>query len=226
LAMAKVKQNVVIKGTKEGLVFHLDDTCSFEQLLEELREKIEKSHQQILTGPVISIVVKLGMRYVSASQEQQIREILKRRGNLVVKTIESDVMLKEEALRDKLASQMRVYTRTVRSGQVIRHEGDLLLLGDINSGALVMCTGNIFVLGSLRGTAHAGCEGNKQCIIAAHEMLPTQVRIAGIINPVPDGQESEEMARMGFAYIANGRLAIEKMNQLHKIRPELGRFVI
>jgi septum site-determining protein MinC len=224
--MTKTKQNVIIKGTKEGLVFHLDDTCSFDQLLEELQEKLEKSHQQILTGPVISIVVKLGMRYVSAKQEQQIRQILKQRGNLIVKAIDSEVVTKEEALRDKLASQVRVYARTVRSGQVIRHEGDLLLLGDINPGALVMCTGNLFVLGALRGAAHAGCDGNQSCIVAAHEMFPTQVRIAGVIHSVSDEQNPEEMARMQFVYITEGRLAIEKINQLHKIRPDLGRFVI
>lgn len=224
--MAKTKQNVVIKGTKEGLVFHLDDTCSFDRLLEELQEKLETSHQQILTGPIISITVKLGMRYVSTKQEQQIREILKKRGNLVVKAIESEVITKEEALRDKLASQVRVYARTVRSGQVIRHEGDLLLLGDVNPGALVMCTGNLFVLGALRGTGHAGCDGNQKCIVVAYEMFPTQIRIAGLVNFTSDEREPEKMARMEFAYITEGRLAIEKISQLHKIRPELGRFVI
>lgn len=224
--MTKTKQKVVIKGTKEGLVFLLDDACSFDELLEELQEKIEKSHQQILAGPIISIHVRLGMRYVTAKQEQRIREILKQRGNLVVRAIESEVITKEEALRDKLASQVRVYARTVRSGQVIRHEGDLLLLGDINSGALVMCTGSLFVLGALRGAAHAGCEGNQKCIIAAHQMFPTQVRIAGIMNPASDDRNPEEMTNMEFAYIAEGRLTIEKMNQLHKIRPDLGRFVI
>ncbi|AMA72125.1 MULTISPECIES: septum site-determining protein MinC [Aneurinibacillus] len=224
--MTKIKQKVMIKGTKEGLVFHMDDTCSFDSLLQELREKVENSHQRILTGPTVGITVKLGMRYVSEEQEQQIRDILRMRGNLVVKAIESDVITKEEALRDKLASQVRIYTRTVRSGQVIRHEGDLLLIGDVNPGALVMCTGNIFVLGSLRGTAHAGCNGNKESVIAAFEMFPAQIRIAGIVNRNSDGREPEELTWMEFAYVAEERLVIEKMNQLHKIRPELGRFVI
>ncbi|MBN6186513.1 septum site-determining protein MinC [Aneurinibacillus sp. BA2021] len=224
--MTKTKQKVVIKGTKEGLVFLLDDACSFDELLEELQEKIEKSHQQILAGPIISIQIRLGMRYVTGQQEQKIRDILKRRGNLVVRAIESEVITKEEALRDKLASQVRVYARTVRSGQVIRHEGDLLLLGDINSGALVMCTGSIFVLGAVRGSAHAGCDGNQKCIVAAHQMFPAQVRIAGLIHASTDERDPEQMTNMEFAYVSEGRLAIGKMNQLHKIRPDLGRFVI
>ena len=31
---------VTIKGTKDGLTLHLDDTCSFEELLHELEEKL------------------------------------------------------------------------------------------------------------------------------------------------------------------------------------------
>jgi septum site-determining protein MinC len=224
--MTKVKQKVIIKGTKEGLVFQLDDTCSFDGLLEELQEKVGSRHQNILTGPAATIIVKLGMRYVTPEQEKQITDIIQQQGNLVVKAVESNVITREEALLDKLASQMHVHTRTLRSGQVIRHEGDLLVLGDVNHGALLMCTGNIFVLGSLRGTAHAGCDGNQECIIAAFEMFPAQIRIAGIINKQWEEREPEELTRMEFAYVTEGRLAIEKMNQLHKIRPELGRFVI
>lgn len=35
----KKSQNVVMKGTKDGLTLHLNDRCSYEELLEELQEK-------------------------------------------------------------------------------------------------------------------------------------------------------------------------------------------
>ncbi|MET1167853.1 septum site-determining protein MinC, partial [Bacillus velezensis] len=41
-----VKSNhVTIKGIRDGLVFLLDDQCEFEELLYELRYKLEHSHQ-------------------------------------------------------------------------------------------------------------------------------------------------------------------------------------
>ncbi|WCN38563.1 septum site-determining protein MinC [Aneurinibacillus uraniidurans] len=222
--MVKVKQNVWIKGTKDGLVFHLDDACAFSDLLDELQEKVHNSHQQILSGPIISVVLKFGRRYVTAEQEESIREILRHRGNLVVRKVESDVITKEEALQEKLSAQMQIYSRTVRSGQVIRHNGDLLLLGDVNSGALVVCTGNIYVLGSLRGTVHAGAEGCEEAIIAAYDFIPSQVRIAGVL--FSDSPEAEQITRMEFVYVRDNHLIKAPMSQLHKIRPGLGQFVI
>ncbi len=222
LAMTKSKHNVTIKGTKDGLVFYLDATCSLDDLLAELKEKVENSHQQILTGPVISVTVHAGMRYLSPEQETQVIDILRQRGNLVIKSVQSDVITKEQALQDKLASRVHIHTKTVRSGQIIRHEGDLLLLGDVNPGGLLLCTGNVFVLGSLRGMAHAGCEGNRECIIAARRMIPTQLRIAGVTS-LPSNEWGDVETSMEFAFLLDGRMAIESISRLHKVRPALGQ---
>lgn len=58
--MAVKSNHVTIKGIKDGLVFLLDDQCELEELLGELRYKLEHSHQNILTGPIIHVDVKLG----------------------------------------------------------------------------------------------------------------------------------------------------------------------
>lgn len=220
--MTITKRNIVIKGTKDGLAFYLDDTCSLQDLFDELEEKIEYNPQHFLSGPVIPISVKLGKRYLTEVQRVQLMEILGRRGNLLVKSVDTDVITKQEALIDKLSSQVKIVTRTVRSGQVLEHTGDLLLLGDVNPGGFVSCTGNILIFGSLRGSAHAGCEGKEECIIAALEMDPIQLRIANIISRPPD-EWMDTITDMEFAYITEGRMAIEKINQLYKVRPDFGQ---
>lgn len=73
-------------------------------------------------------------------------------------------------------------SKIVRSGQVLEVKGDLLLIGDVNPGGTVRAGGNIFVLGSLKGIAHAGFNGNNHAVIAASEMLPTQLRINHVLN--------------------------------------------
>jgi septum site-determining protein MinC len=217
--MTITKNIVTIKGTKDGLVFIMDDTCSLEELITELKEKLEYSHQQILSGPLIPITLKLGFRYVNKEQEQLLRDIIGLKGNLVIKSFESSVITKEEALLDKLASTIRVETGTIRSGQELRHSGDLLLLGDINPGGGVYCTGSIFILGALRGLAHAGCEGNEEAIIAASELRPTQLRIAEVISRPPD-EWMDGNNEMEFAYLEDGQMSIDKLNQVHKIRAD------
>ncbi|RKD23899.1 septum site-determining protein MinC [Ammoniphilus oxalaticus] len=220
--MTMIKNIVTIKGKKDGLVFQLDDVCSLDELYAQLKEKVEHSHQQILSGPPVEITIELGNRYLNVEQEKELRDIIGLRPNLVVRTLESDVITKEQALLDKLASIMRVEIGTVRSGQELRSEGDLLLLGDINPGGCVYCAGSLFVMGALRGMAHAGCNGDEQAIIAASQLRPTQLRIADIISRPPD-EWMDGNYEMEFAYLEEGQMSIDKLNQLHRLRSDYFR---
>lgn len=219
--MKTKKSMVTIKGTKDGLVFFMDDTCSFDELLSDLTEKIEHSHQQILSGPLIRVSLKLGKRYCSPQQQEQLTQIIRQRGNLVIHTIDGDVITKEEANAERLKSGFDIETHTVRSGQVLEYDGDILLLGDVNPGGTVKSTGSIYVLGSLRGIAHAGINGDDQVIIAAASMLPTQLRIAQVISR-PGEEWAENTGATEFAYLEDGTMKVAKMNFLHRVRPDLG----
>ncbi len=216
-----VKNKVTIKGTKDGLVFFMDDACTFDELLADLREKIEHSHQQILTGPLIRVSIKLGKRYCSPEQQDQLTQIIRQKGNLVIHTIDADVITREEAFAERLKSSFSIKVNTVRSGQVLELDGDILLLGDVNPGGTVRSTGSIYVLGNLRGIAHAGVQGDTQAIIAAASMCPTQLRIADVISR-PGEEWAETTGATEFAYLENGIMLVAKMNFLSRIRPELG----
>ncbi|MED4779145.1 septum site-determining protein MinC [Brevibacillus choshinensis] len=216
-----VKSKVTIKGTKEGLVFFMDDTCSFDELLADVREKIEHSHQQILSGPLIRVSIKLGKRYCSPEQQEQLTQIIRQKGNLVIHTVEADVITREEAFAERLKTHFSVIVNTVRSGQVLEYDGDLLLLGDVNPGGTVRSTGNIYVLGHLRGYVHAGIAGDSQVIIAAAVMSPTQLRIADVISK-PGEEWTNHSGGTEFAYLDNDTMLVAKMNYLSRIRPELG----
>lgn len=213
--MAAVKHRVTIKGVKDGLLFLFDDSCTFEELAQDLKHKLEKTHQTILTGPLIHVFVKLGNRTASEEEKEEIRSIIAARGNLLVQSIESDAE-KAEAMA---GSRIHVVKNIVRSGQVLHMEGNLMLMGDVNPGGTVTATGDIYIMGSLRGMAHAGCGGDEKSIIAASHMRPTQLRIAQVISRPPDEWGFEE-TYMEFAYINNGVMEIDKIQHLHRIRPE------
>lgn len=208
------KQHVIIKGVKEGLVFVLNDQCEMSVLLKELNYKLEKSHQQLLTGPLVHVHVRLGSRQASEEEKEQIRSAIRQRGNLLVQSIES-----EEPVAKSKAADMKMITAMVRSGQTVAYEGNLLLLGDVNPGGTLICSGDIYVLGALRGMAHAGCDGRRDAIIAASMMRPTQLRIADVISRPPDEWMSGD-AQMEFAYLNEGRMEIDKLSQLSRLRKE------
>ncbi len=218
------QQYVTIKGTKDGLTLHLDDSCSFDQLLLELEEMLSLKQYVHGSGPVIGVKVKVGNRLVNENQREKLEKVIKQKRNLIVESIDSNVMTKVEALKLKQESEVTTVAKIIRSGQVLKVTGDLLLIGDVNPGGTVIAAGNIFVLGALRGIAHAGVDGNQDAIIAASSMKPAQLRISQIINRAPD-HISKEGNEMECAYInTDGEMIIERLQQLTHLRPNLTRF--
>ncbi|NWL88920.1 MULTISPECIES: septum site-determining protein MinC [unclassified Paenibacillus] len=214
-----VKSNhVTIKGIKDGLVFLFDDNCEFEALLEELRYKLEHSHQNILTGPIIHVDVKFGMRVISDEEKEALLDILKQKGNLLIRSVDTPGVVTEED-----TAKITTMCGMIRSGQVLHHEGNLLFLGDVNPGGMITCTGDILILGALRGMAHAGYTGNEEAVIAASYLAPTQLRIAEIISRPPDEWENRETS-MEFAFLRDGKMQIDKITNMLRVRPDLNVF--
>lgn len=73
------------------------------------------------------------------------------------------------------------YRGTVRSGQVLRQLGNIVVVGDVNPGAELIASGDIVIFGTLRGQAHAGAQGDVAAKVTAIELSPTQLRIATLI---------------------------------------------
>ncbi len=96
---------------------------------------------------------------------------------------------------------------TLRSGQEVNYDGNIVVVGDVNPGAFLKAKGNIIILGSLRGVAHAGIGGNETAIVAAYSLLPMQLRIADVIVRPPEGDEQYNLPEV--AKIVNGEVFIE-----------------
>ena len=96
-------------------------------------------------------------------------------------SLTSGIQPTPSALADALYLQM-----TVRSGVEIRHPGTVIILGDINPSGIVIADGDILIWGRLRGVAHAGAGGNRESLIMALQMEPTQLRIADAVARSPE----------------------------------------
>ena len=79
---------------------------------------------------------------------------------------------------------------TLRSGQVINYEGNVVIIGDCHTGSEVQATGDITVWGVLSGIAHAGSMGNTRAKIRALKMNAIQLRIADSYARKPDALNS------------------------------------
>lgn len=210
-----MRQDIVIRGTtKTGLVILLPEEMEFQALCQRLREKLAQGGR-FFQGAEVTVQ---GTRSFSEEEQQTIGAILEessmrlrtvREGGDPVAEAQAALKAAEQARRTSTlpaaalladSETALVVTRTLRSGQSVRHQGDVIVLGDVNPGAEVVASGHIVVMGALRGVAHAGCTGNTAAIVAATKLRPTQLRIAHVIGRAPDVQEDlqpvPEVARL------------------------------
>jgi septum site-determining protein MinC len=218
--MSNSKENVTIKGTKDGFNFMLNSACSFDAVLDELQHKLNHSHGKILSGPIVHVHIKTGERRLTDDQKHKLLAAIRQKGNLLVQSIQSNEPAEQSAEGFHYSD---VVVGMVRSGQVLEHEGHLLLLGDVNPGGTIRCSGNIYVMGMLRGTAHAGMYGDTKAVITASYMKPTQLRIAGVISRPPEEWESDDH-RMEVAYLQGETISIEKVTQMHRVQDIMNRW--
>ncbi|WP_257346320.1 septum site-determining protein MinC [Pseudalkalibacillus decolorationis] len=226
----KQKQNtphfVTIKGTKEGLILHLDDKCSFDQLLSELEAKLIRTPADDTTSETqkLSVNVKVGKRYLSDNQKDILRKLVYQKKHLLVDEIDSEVITKEKADELLRETEITSVSRIIRSGQVLKVQGDLLLIGDVNPGGCVMATGNIFVMGALKGMAHAGHSGRKDAVVTASLMNPTMVRIADkYVQVDKDNPTIDIIGECAFFDEGSMSVKFDRIHILHQIRPSLNR---
>lgn len=70
--------------------------------------------------------------------------------------------------------------QTLRSGQTVSYEGNILIIGDAHPGSEIIADGDITVWGILGGIAHAGAKGNITSKVRALKLNAIQLRIAGL----------------------------------------------
>lgn len=98
-----------------------------------------------------------------------------------------------KAMEEPLYVQM-----TLRSGTEIRHNGTVIVMGDVNPGSTVIAEGDILVWGRLRGVAQAGSKGNSKCLIMALQMEPTQIRIADYVARAPENPPAQYFPEVAY----------------------------
>jgi septum site-determining protein MinC len=197
---------VQVKGNSKGFAIQIFEP-EFEEICEEVTQMMRES-KGFFKGAKFA-----GFQGRNLREDEEAR---------LLEIVESDFDLKamqEEAREDQLNEghekstadlepervPLHVIARTLRSGQRIDVEGDLVLMGDANPGSILTATGNIVVVGALRGTAHAGINGDDGVSVSAYRLQPLQLRIADVIARSPDREEQD------------GKREIARLNEQHEI---------
>jgi septum site-determining protein MinC len=207
-------ESITIKGTRNGLLFTLADGVPFPELLRELQERLAGDHPEWISSSPLTVYVELGDRVLAEDEEKALRRVFATHGNVIVGGFAG----LPPAPQDTRRRDPYVYKGTLRSGQVIEHDGDVVVIGDVNPGAQIIASGDVYVMGNLRGSASAGAAGDRDAVVAATYFSPLQVKIADVARRSPESHA--RAAEMEFAYLEKDNMAVERMSYLaqHRLR--------
>ncbi|MBU3196049.1 septum site-determining protein MinC [Clostridium algidicarnis] len=200
------RDNIVIKGNKEGLnaIINMDNFKDFDDMLDSLIEKLSKG-KKFYKGCTLKITTDI--RLINENQAKKLREILF-----------EEILIKDCIFEDKEEKTNKVFSgiyegrtkfirKTVRSGQIIRYSGNIVIIGDVNPGSEIHAEGNVIVMGNLRGQVRAGITGNERAIIVAFNLQPEILQIASIITRAPEDSLKPEYPEV--AKIKEGSIIVE-----------------
>lgn len=208
-----IRDVVSIKGVADGIYVNVEGN-DLNLIKVELENKI-KSSSNFFKGSKF-----LGVRgeELSAENRTEIMLLLKYKYDfeIQVDSIPEEVSSnKPFIIKENTGIQPEIYQEgmtkfvhgTLRSGQEVSYNGNIVIIGDVNPGAQLKAKGNIVVLGSLKGVAQAGIGGNREAIVAAYSLLPTQLRIADYIVRPPEDDIQYKFPEI--ARIVDGAVIIE-----------------
>lgn len=200
-----VKEHVLIKGNKYGIVLVLDPEVPFEDLLIEIGVRFDDSSKYFNQTTQSALTIE--GRELSSEEIDRVIDLIKKRTTLRIPYVIDNCKEAEENFK-RIIDENQIqstsdtdeethyiypekndglfYKGTLRSGQSLESSGSLVMIGDVNPGATVLSNGNIIILGTLKGTAIAGATGNKNAFVLALNMEPMQIQIGDVIGRAPD----------------------------------------
>lgn len=202
-----------MKGSPKGIMILIDEAdekLAAEELALKLKESApffnEDTLEVFLTSTTLTDFEVFSLRPV-------VSECLS--GTNVIFIEQAPKLLpKQHSLLDELSDDegiTKFVRATVRSGETLESEYNLIVIGDVEQGATVKSAGNIFVLGSLFGMAHAGCDGKSDAVIVAMKLLSEEIKIAEISTTIKQGAFKKFLPGVPeIAYIMGDEIKIEQ----------------
>lgn len=213
-----MKNSVMIKGNKYGIVVVLDEKEDFSKLKEQLKMKFEESSKFFNNSS--SMAISFEGKKLSNDEQREILDMIQENTELNIVCVMDSA--DEERCKNRVEEVLsnmndysggQFYKGTLRSGQVLESDSSIIILGDVNPGAKILSAGNVVILGSLKGTVYAGIKGNPNAFVVALEMHPVQIKIGDIIARSADKPKKSSKPETKIAYVDGENIYIEPLNR-------------
>lgn len=216
---------VTLKWNKYGVTLILDAEAGFDELLKAVEVKFKDASRFFKDAKT---AICFEGRRLSDEEEKRLIEVIESTTELeIICVIDADKdreeffkKIVEDTIREKEEKEQKAeipdicggqfYRGTLRSGQILESDGDVIVLGDVNPGAKVIAARNVVILGCLKGTVYAGMNGEDSAFVVAMSMNPMQIRIGNNIARSDDNTKKKN-SEPQIAFLENGNIYIEQL---------------
>lgn len=218
-----MKQSVIIKSFPNGIVLHLSEADTFEEILQETAIRFRESRDFFKDA---KMALSIKGRKLTEEEENTLLNIISENSDIHILCLVSDdedtdrMFIKAISETDfsedgngKSAGQF--YKGTLKNGEVLETEYSIVILGDVYPGSAIISARDIIVLGGLYGEAYAGGNGSDGHYVAALEMSPEKLKIGDF------KYHAKEKSKWGIkpkvqpkiAYVKNKKIVMDSLTK-------------
>lgn len=218
-----MKQSVIIKSFPNGIVLHLSEADTFEEILQETAIRFRESRDFFKDA---RMALSIKGRKLTEEEENTLLNIISENSDIHILCLVSDdedtdrMFLKAISETDFSEdgsgnSAGQFYKGTLKNGEVLETEYSIVILGDVYPGSAIISARDIIVLGGLYGEAYAGGNGSDGHYVAALEMSPEKLKIGDF------KYHAKEKSKWGIkpkvqpkiAYVKNKKIVMDSLTK-------------
>lgn len=218
-----MKQSVIIKSFPNGIVLHLSEADTFEEILQETAIRFRESRDFFKDA---KMALSIKGRKLTEEEENTLLNIISENSNIHILCLVSDdedtdrMFIKAISETDFSEdgngnSAGQFYKGTLKNGEVLETEYSIVILGDVYPGSAIISARDIIVLGGLYGEAYAGGNGSDGHYVAALEMSPEKLKIGDF------KYHAKEKSKWGIkpkvqpkiAYVKNKKIVMDSLTK-------------
>lgn len=213
-------QSAVLKGTQSGYEVILDESSSLEQINTDLKNLLNRlGENNLKKSENIKLNIRIGNRLFSQEQKNIIIDNINSYHGLSVGHFISNVLTKEDAKAKFKQKYIEPMSKTIRNGQEVNVDGDVLFFGTVHEGGKLFASGNIYNMGNVKGIIQAGYPDNEDKLIIGNLHNAQQVRVGeqyDIVSDNPIDDEENTVVYVNDLHL----LSYGKINDLKEINPK------
>ncbi len=197
----------LFRGTGEGITVIFNPDVYFHEILAFLKRILEEKKTFFSGG---TVVVDPNGVVFGESEEKLLRDLFAEYGLQFKLSKSSKFVSKEKIEVNTIEEKTVTVPHTLRSGQCINFQGDVVVLGDVNEGAEIRDAKSVYVFGIIRGIVDA-----RNCVVSLG-FQPLRMTISGI--PYSGKKNGKTYRKPRIAKVIEGKIKIKMLGEKRSLR--------